>query len=256
MSETLLLARKVQAKLHPEMSGKVLPRKRKAQEVEIVQVSKKTGGYAYTTPTKGASGALARQAKRTGGWANPSGGGELKFVDTTNVTAGAAGSFAFSAATLLNGLASGSTATTRVGRKVTMTSLLLRYNVSLAPTSVGGSPIRILVVYDKQANAAAPAITDILLTDTFNSANNLSNRDRFVTISDFITPCISVAGNYSYAGVIYKRFALETMFNTGSAGTVGDMTSGSVHVFSAQTADITTATYEMSMVGRIRFTDV
>lgn len=58
-----------------------------------------------------------QQAQRTGGWANPSRMGELKFIDTTP-GGDPPLSVAFSAAVLLNGCIPGSLATERIGRKV------------------------------------------------------------------------------------------------------------------------------------------
>lgn len=198
-----------------------------------------------------------QQAIRVGGWANPSRGGELKFKDTAaDGVALAFGATTFSAAVLLNGLANGSDASTRIGRKITMKSLLFRHSWIMGPTSTGGSPIRILIVYDKQANATAPAITDILLTDNFNAPNNLSNRDRFLTICDVITDNIATGANFSASDVIYKKINLETMFNAGSAGTIGDITSGSVYLFIAQNGGIGTATASYSYRARVRYTDV
>ena len=68
-----------------------------------------------------------------------------------------------------------------------------------------------MVVYDKQASATAPGITDILLANDFTSPNNLSNRDRFVTLSDYVTDQLSTASNLSDTGVIRKGLNLETL---------------------------------------------
>lgn len=206
-------------------------------------------------PMQGVSGTTA-QAMRTGGWANPTRGGELKFVDTNPTTTPAIGVVTWTAGTLLNGLANGSDASTRVGRKITMKSLLMKYFWKCDPASTGGSPLRILIVYDKQANAAAPAITDILLLDNFNSPNNLSNRDRFVTLVDHYTEPIGIAGNFGVGGSVYKKLNMETMFNAGSAGTIGDITSGSVYLFVAQNGGILTVAGDFDSRVRIRYTDV
>jgi len=196
------------------------------------------------------------QAKRTGGWANPSKGGEVKFLDNAPAGSLTAGVATFTAAVLLNGCVNGSDASTRIGRKITMKSILIRYNAALHASSTGGGNFRVLVVYDKQANATAPAITDILLTDNHLSTNNLSNRDRFTTIFDHMTDQIGVASNYSVQDVLYKRLNFETMFNAGSAGTIGDITSGSVYLFIAQSGNLLTQAVTMNMRVRIRYTDV
>ena len=197
-----------------------------------------------------------QQALRTGGWANPSRGGELKYIDVgSNTQTLTAGVFTFSAGALLNGCIQGSDATNRIGRKIVIKSLLLRGDVRLSTTSVGGSPVRILVVYDKQANATAPAITDILDVDAYTGRMNLNNRDRFVILMDFITDPISINGNFCQNVKIYKKCNLESVFNSGNAGTVGDITSGSIYLFAAQTGNITTANASFVFRSRIRFLD-
>lgn len=201
-------------------------------------------------------GPISRQAIRTGGWANPARGGELKFLDVSNNTGPTVDVATFGAGVLLNGCANGSDASSRIGRKIVLKSVLVRYQFAMAPTSTFSSPFRIMVVYDKQANAAAPAITDILLTDHFSSQNNLSNRDRFVTIFDHVTQGCGNQSEFSISGVLYKKLNLETMFNGGSAGTVGDITSGSLYMFVAQTGRIGTASPTQATRIRVRFDDV
>jgi len=202
-----------------------------------------------------------QMALRTGGWANPSSGGELKFADLNTGQGVTFGVDTFGAAILLNGIAQGTTASTRVGRKLTIKSLLLKYTWNRGAASTGGSPLRILVVYDRQTNATAPAITDILVVDEFTSPNNLSNRDRFITIFDHIAEDVGggdVTGGYRYctSGVLYKSLNLEQMFNTGNAGTVGDITSGSIYLFVAQAGFLATANGNFTMYSRMRYTDV
>ena len=53
-----------------------------------------------------------------------------------------------------------------------------------------------------------------------------------------------------------KTLNLETMFNAGSAGTIADITSGSVYMFIAQSGGITTTAPTLSYRSRIRYTDV
>lgn len=195
-------------------------------------------------------------AMRTGGWANPVSGSELKFVDVTIASAPAFGSAAFAAGVLLNGLVPGSGANERIGRKVIMTSLLARFTSNLAATTTLGCCFRYLIVYDKQANATAPAITDILDTDNFLARMNLSNRDRFVVLVDKITPPVSVQGNHAVASKIYrKNLNLEVCFNAGNAGTVADITSGSVYFFAAQSGQAATANLVVAGRTRIRYKD-
>jgi len=204
-------------------------------------------------------GAVARQTMRVGGWASTS-RPELKFTDVDGVTSATSiplsNDFTTPGATfLLNGLVPGSLATQRIGRKVTIKSLYIRCTVQLATTSVRGGNIRMMVVYDKQANGAAPAVTDILVDDAFYSVNNLSNRDRFVTLVDHVFNPIGTATDYQQSVVIHKKLNLETMFNAGSAGTIGDITSGSIYILFAQSGTIGTGNPTATWTSRIRYTD-
>jgi len=200
--------------------------------------------------------AVSQQALRVGGWASPSRMGELKFKDNDLTQSTPIGVVTFSNGLLLNGLIPGSTATTRIGRKVILKSLLMRYSLRIATTSVGGSPVRMLIVYDKQANATAPTILDILEQDQFTSPNNLSNRDRFVTLCDHISDPVSQNGDQAVSGVVYKPLNLETMFNDGVAGTIGDITTGAVWFFFAQTAGIAVTGAAGQWDFRVRYADM
>jgi len=94
-----------------------------------------------------------------------------------------------------------------------------------------------------------------LVSSAFNQLNNLSNRDRFVTICDEMVAPISVQGNYMVSGTIYKTLNLETMFNAGSAGTIGDITSGSLYMIVAQGGQIGVTAPTFLARTRVRYTD-
>lgn len=205
---------------------------------------------------------ISQQAMRTGGWADPSLGTEVKFIDVNGTTQTApSASSSWSAGMLLNGCVPGSGATDRVGRKIIIKSLLFRYSIQVAAQTGGGGRFRILVVYDKQTNATAPAITDILLADDWLSPNNLSNRDRFVTLCDEYTdPSTGTAttvGDFNDpCGMLkFKRLNLETMFNSGNAGTVADITTGSIYVFFSQPGTMTYTSATLNFRSRVRFLD-
>ena len=91
---------------------------------------------------------------------------------------------------LLNGCDDGTTPVTRIGRRIVMTSLTVRWQGYMAPTSTGAKGLRLLVVYDRQPNAATPAITDICQFDDMSSMMNLSNSKRFKVIVDELVPFV------------------------------------------------------------------
>lgn len=159
------------------------------------------------------------------------------------------------ATSLLNGIPVGTGPSERLGRKLTMRSLYLRYSVSLAATSTGGSPIRILVVYDKQANGAAFAPTDNLDANDFNSPNNLGNAERFITLMDILTPVVSVQNDFSVCGTAFKKIGLDEMFNDTGGGTITDILSGSLYALVAQTSSIGVASPLVNLFFRLRYTD-
>lgn len=191
---------------------------------------------------------------RTGGWSNPSRTSEKKYIDTS------ASSFIVAAQTtavksLVNGCVQGSDATNRIGRRIMMKSLYINFACSMAATSAGSSPIRILVVYDSQANAAAPATTDVVQSDLIYSPNNLNNRTRFVTLLDKLIPCLSTAGPAAFHKKYFKKLNHEVVFNSGNAGTIGDIQTGSVYLFVWQNGNIITASPTNAIYVRIRFED-
>lgn len=196
----------------------------------------------------------AAQAVRTGGWANPTSGAEKKFNDVSATFAPTASAVTFTAGTLLNGVATGTDASSRIGRKAVIKSILLRITTSLATGTKGGA-FRILCVYDKQANATAPAITDILLADAFNSPNNLTYRDRFVTIFDQVTDPVDAGGPNERAFTCYKKLNLETLWNAGTDALIGSIASGSIYLFVAQSGSIATNAPSVTIRSRVRYTD-
>lgn len=184
---------------------------------------------------------------------------ELKFKDTTTNTTltQGVGTWTTPGATfLLNGLVPDSTASGRIGRKVMMKSIYIRISFELQAASVGGSPLRCIVVYDKQANATAPAVTDVLVTDAHISPNNISNRDRFVTVFDQMIDTVSVNNNFSASSSLYKKINLPIQFNAGTAGTIADITTGSLYIMFSQTSGITTSGPIVRWYARIRYSDL
>lgn len=180
---------------------------------------------------------------------------EKKFIDNLLTNSPAVGSSVFDAggADLLNGVASGTTATTRIGRKIRMKSILVRVEARMNSLSTGGGDIRIVIVYDKQANAAAAINTDVFVQNEFLSPNNLSNKDRFVTIMDKYLHIDTQ--NFQCSAIWYKKIDLETMFNANTTGTITDITSGAVLMFVAQSGGIASNVPQVRTYSRIRFDD-
>lgn len=186
--------------------------------------------------------------------------GELKFTDVSLAN----GTVALGARTwttpgptfLLNGLVPDATATGRIGRKITMKSLFLRMFSNFAATTTGFGYLRYLVVYDRQANAQAPAVTDILFSDDVLSQMNISNKDRFLILASGTFDPLSAQGNGISSEVeIFKQLDLPVQYNAGTAGTIADIQTGSVYIMFAQTGGLATAAPQFSFRSRIRYSD-
>jgi len=201
---------------------------------------------------------------RTGGFfgvgERPRGSGpELKSIDVQV----AAGNMTTTATVvLLNGCVTGADINNRIGRKMTMKSLMLRLNFS--PVATTDSPIgctaRAMVIYDAQSNASTITGAQVLRSDSFLEPNNLENRDRFTVLMDkFIT---LPAANYTASETVggsptprlvkkYLRINKDSVFNTTNGGTFADITSGGLWflIIASNT------TQQVQMNSRLRFVD-
>lgn len=159
--------------------------------------------------------------------------GELKVIDTANAayvcdTTGTV--------TLLNGVATGTDLTDRIGRKIFMRAVQVRGLVQPVDNTIGQTLARVMVVYDKQPTGGTPAITDILTASRSEAFNNLNNRDRFVVvfdakfpiggISDVATQAVSSSPN-THVLDEYRRLNHEVIFS-GTGATAASISSGAL----------------------------
>jgi len=96
------------------------------------------------------------------------------------------------ALTLLNGISQGDTTITRTGGQVRLTSVHIKGTVTADPLNLLSDQYRMMVVWDAQANGAAPTlsgtVTSILdvttITDLLIAPYNYSAMDRFKILMD------------------------------------------------------------------------
>lgn len=169
--------------------------------------------------------------------------GERKVIDTVSADyqVNTTGSI-----TLLNGVTLGTDYDERIGRKIVVKSCYIRGWIApqLAAT-IGAAALtpsqqwRMILLVDNQPNGAPPAITDILVSADPSSQLNLNNRDRFKVLVDkvFVSgPLLYGAAqpflvdNSTKSVTCYKRLDLETIYNAGNAGTIGDINSGALYM--------------------------
>jgi len=224
------------------------------------RVSSATGTWKPRKKARVINRALGTTGLRTGGWRGvPGRRGELKYVDTLN----AADTTAGGVLVLLNGLAPGTGASQRIGKKCHFRSMLLRYN--LGANAAGATAFqgftRIMVFLDTQSNATAPTVAQLLETVTASSPMNMDNRDRFKVLYDQGVPMSQAPTSSSDCRFIkiYKKMNITTIFNNGTAGTVADITSGSIYLLSiseqAGAGAAPTAFPRYDFICRLRYDD-
>jgi len=87
---------------------------------------------------------------------------------------------------LLNGIASGDDYNQRDGRRVILDSISIKGDMfySSATAAHNVDIVRMMLIYDKQTNGAAPAIADVLVNANADSHYNVNNLGRFDVLID------------------------------------------------------------------------
>lgn len=162
---------------------------------------------------------------------------------------------------LLNGIAPGSGLDQRIGRQVTLKSIQIRFQVNVTSGTGVDQVSRVLVVYDRQSNAAAPTTANIISAagtgyDVLRP-KNLDNRKRFKILMDR-TFYLNASGE-SNSGVcfnFYRRLRHPMEFNAGVAGTIADIVSGSIYVVCVGNQAVGATAGQMTYFSRVRYVDV
>ena len=138
--------------------------------------------------------------------------------------------------TLLNGISTGATATTRQGRKTWFQQLHVQGRLTPASDAFKRSRVDVYIVFDKQPGAALPSITD-MLTESFSGApKNLDYRERF----KFIRKTYFVLGGDAQAAnakdptinLVEIHENLTGLFTVykGDGNAIGDISTGAIYL--------------------------
>lgn len=183
---------------------------------------------------------------------------------------------------LLNGVQEGSSFYNRIGRRISMRSLHLKF--TLAPSGNGagvGETLRFMVIYDRQPNGAAPAISDLLLDydntgatgTTVKSGMNMNNSDRFVMLRDKI---LQIPNNGAAVALsagqeaIMDQFEEKGDFNwfvklrgsevhykaTSNPAVIGDIATGALYFVTYSNIAVATSGYNATYLARLRYSDL
>lgn len=178
--------------------------------------------------------------------------GEWKSVDTTISMAADQNS----AVQLLNGIARGDEINERTGRKVQMRSIEMHLYATVTPATGTDQRQRVLVIYDKQTNGAALTAANVLQNTSPVGLRNLENRSRFICLYDEAFS-LNATGESDSERTFkwYRKVNLTVTFNSGDAGTVADITTGSLYmvVVGSNVAGATAGSVNGYV--RVRYTD-
>lgn len=159
----------------------------------------------------------------------------------------------------LNLVAQGTTEVTRIGRSINISAIQMRYQLNMQENTDAdrvSDTVRVMLIQDRQANAAAPAVLDVLETATILSYNNLANRGRFVTLFDRFHDCNAVAGSSPNFGEYIQTFDYYSSVDVpvqfdGVTGAIGEILSSNIFMLLISTSARVLGSYSI----RIRFTD-
>lgn len=173
---------------------------------------------------------------------------EFKAIDTTVSSSSISTS---ATAWLLNGATKGDDLNTREGRQFRMKSI--QYHIACTMNAAAShTSVRLVLVLDKQANAAAPAFSDIFSVASTRGLRDLDGRKRFWIIKDQ-TIDLSITGQQERNLKFYRQFDIKTIFNSGNAGTIADIDTNSLYLFII--SDEATNQASVSGFARLRYID-
>lgn len=207
------------------------------------------------------------------GWRTPIGKFELKAADTgvTTYQVNTTGTITLLAVPTL-----GTDYTNRIGRRITLKKLYIRGHVNAEnaenAVTVGGvetlaQQARMIIVVDRQPNAAVFSITDLLVSARAEAQLNLNNRDRFKVIYDrvFQIPnsikaaqaAPSLVGNFGgmFKVKCFKKLNLPVQFNSTNGGTIADITSNALYMVWVGTNAAAATDVNATVSTRVRFSD-
>lgn len=157
--------------------------------------------------------------------------------------------------TPINLIAQGTTATTHIGRKAVMTSVLVR---GWFTTASNATPPRIVLVYDKETNGATPGATDVFASNDSMAPMNLANSDRFIVVADHSPVLANGMLNCTNPTMmnfeIYRKMRLPLQFNDTTTATITAINTGGLFLCCALGDAATTLTTQETYT-RVRFID-
>lgn len=162
---------------------------------------------------------------------------------------------------LINGIANGTAINQRVGSKISLNTVSIKY-VLTSPSDFSSAVARVLLVWDKQPNGVALSATDLFQQSGYpvDAYYSLANRNRFAVLADKRISCNPVDSAHIMQkpgsfGVNLK--GKSTTFNSTGA-TITDIMTGSLYLVvcsSAPNGGADSTKPYFSYITRLRYTD-
>lgn len=130
---------------------------------------------------------------------------------------------------LLNGVTTGTSSITRTGQSIKAVNI--QFNLAITVnSSATASFLRCIILRDEQPNGAAPAAANILnVGGNFISPRNVGYNERFhVFYDELFAVCLNGPANKVISFV--RPLGFHTIFNTGTAGDITDITKNSLYL--------------------------
>jgi len=178
---------------------------------------------------------------------------------TTSIT-GSEPASAFTGITELNCVTQGAAAYQRIGTKILMKSLDLRFNLFMGGSAMTYNAVRYMIIYDSSPNGAFPAYTDILSDNIsgapgFHSRINMANRARFTILRDRLIPFVAASSSSMQTIKEYVKLKHETQFKS-TTGAIADITTGALYLVAFASLSTSACWVQTSvMCSRIRYYD-
>ncbi len=186
---------------------------------------------------------------------------ELKFHDVVLSSPGISSTGTITSASLVL-IAQGTSESERIGRRITIRQINLRYSTSkngVATSATTSDTARVIIYVDKQCNGATAIVTDVLEDTTFQSFYNLSNSSRFRFLVDktYDLNCSSGGGTTVFSfgeNVVNDTYSIVCRIPieyTGTTTAITEIRSNNVGIITISE----NATSAFNGVARIRFSD-
>lgn len=164
--------------------------------------------------------------------------------------------------TLLNGIAQGTTTSTRVGNRVYMEAVEVRLHITNETGSTDRlNQMRAILVLDTQANGSTLTVPDVLTSTSLVAFEDLYESDRFVILYDKVLPLnFYGSATVSPAATMHWFYKVNEMVEhhaefKGTGATASDIATGSLWLMYFGPDAATSGDFDVEGAARVLYYD-